>query len=72
MVTLFHDIMHKEVKVYVDNMIAKPTSGGPKEALREIAKILAQVEPGKVNFRGQDQKTTELYSQPEGNRIGPR
>ena len=23
MVTLFHDMMHKEIEVYVDNMIAK-------------------------------------------------
>ena len=27
MVTLFHDIMHKEIKVYVDDMIAKSQGG---------------------------------------------
>jgi hypothetical protein len=27
MVTLFHDMMHKEIEVYVDDMIAKPREG---------------------------------------------
>ena len=27
MVALFHDMMHKEIKVYVDNMIAKSKEG---------------------------------------------
>jgi uncharacterized membrane protein len=27
MVTLFHDMMNKEVEVYVDDMIAKPREG---------------------------------------------
>ena len=27
MVTLFHDLMHKEIEVYVDGMIAKSTKG---------------------------------------------
>ena len=31
MVTLFHDIMHKEIKVYVDDMIAN--SRTPKDNL---------------------------------------
>ncbi|RDY05527.1 Retrovirus-related Pol polyprotein from transposon 17.6, partial [Mucuna pruriens] len=71
MVTLFHDMMHKEVEFYMDNMIAKLASGAPEEALQEIAKISAQVEPDKVHFRGQNMKITGLYNQPEGNRIGP-
>jgi len=27
MLTLFHDMMHKEIEVYVDDMIAKPKEG---------------------------------------------
>lgn len=27
MVALFHDMMHKEIEVYVDNMVAKTTEG---------------------------------------------
>ena len=27
MVALFHDMMHKEIKVYVDDMIAKSKEG---------------------------------------------
>ena len=33
-IALFHDMMHKEVEVYVDDMMVKSkTSGGPFEAL---------------------------------------
>jgi hypothetical protein len=27
MITLFHDIMHKEIEVYINNMIAKSKEG---------------------------------------------
>ena len=37
MVTLFHDMMHKEIKVYVDDMIAK--SHTTKDHLVDLRKL---------------------------------
>lgn len=37
MVTLFHDIMHKEIKVYMDEMIAK--SRTPRDHLIDLRKL---------------------------------
>ena len=56
MVTLFHDIMHKEIDVYVDNMIAK--SHTPRDhliVLRKLFKCLVKyrlrLNPNKCVFR---------------------
>ena len=37
MVTLFHDMMHKEIEVYVDDMIAK--SRTPRDHLIDLRKL---------------------------------
>ena len=37
MVTLFHDMMHKEIEVYVDDMIAK--SRTPSDHLTDLRKL---------------------------------
>ena len=37
MVTLFHDMMHKEIKVYIDDMIAK--SYTPRDHLIDLRKL---------------------------------
>ena len=37
MVTLFHDMMHKEIEVYVDDMIAK--SHTPRDHLIDLRKL---------------------------------
>ena len=43
MVTLFHDMMHKEIEVYVDNMIAKSrTSRYHLTNLRKLFKRLVK------------------------------
>ena len=56
MVTLFHDMMHKEIKVYVDDMIAK--SRTPRDhqiLLRKLFKCLIKyklrLNPNKCIFR---------------------
>ncbi|RDX91799.1 hypothetical protein CR513_26156, partial [Mucuna pruriens] len=41
MVTLFHDMMHKEIEVYVDDMIAKSTS--PEKQLKDLRKLFARL-----------------------------
>ena len=48
MVTLFYDMMHKEIKVYVDDMIAKfqgeddHVRNQPEEVVRAIDEIPAE------------------------------
>ena len=37
MTTLFHDMMHKEIKVYVDDMIAK--SSNEEEHVENLLKV---------------------------------
>ena len=48
MVTLFHDMMHKEIEVYVDDMIAKSWEGESHVAnlrnLVEVKKVSIKVE----------------------------
>ena len=41
MVTLFHDMMHKEIEVYVDDMIAK--SQGEDEHVVNLRKLFEQL-----------------------------
>ena len=41
MVTLFHDMMHKEIEVYVDNLIAK--SHTPRDHLRDLRKLFKRL-----------------------------
>ncbi|RDX91780.1 Retrovirus-related Pol polyprotein, partial [Mucuna pruriens] len=41
MVTLFHDMMHKEIEVYVDDMITKSTS--PEQHLKDLRKLFARL-----------------------------
>ncbi|RDX68612.1 hypothetical protein CR513_52377, partial [Mucuna pruriens] len=41
MVTLFHDMMHKEVKVYVDNMVAK--SRMPNQHVNDLRKLFERL-----------------------------
>ncbi|RDX84580.1 hypothetical protein CR513_34348, partial [Mucuna pruriens] len=40
MVTLFHDMMHKEIEVYVDDIIAKSTSS--EQHLKDLRKLFAR------------------------------
>ena len=41
MVTLFHDMMHKEIEVYVDDMIAKSCT--PKDQLIDLRKLFKRL-----------------------------
>jgi hypothetical protein len=55
MVTLFYDMMHKEIKVYVDDMIAKSKKGEDHvEVLRKLFERLRKYElrlnPAKCSF----------------------
>ncbi|RDX70003.1 Gypsy retrotransposon integrase-like protein 1, partial [Mucuna pruriens] len=48
MVTLFHDMMHKEVKVYVDNMIAK--SRTPDQHVNDLRKLFERLQKYKLRL----------------------
>ena len=39
MVTLFHDIMHREVEVYVDDILAKSKKEEGHEKVLQLAKV---------------------------------
>jgi len=55
MVTLFHDMMHKEIKVYVDDMIAKSKRGEDhvkvlRKLFERLRKYELQLNPVKCSF----------------------
>ena len=55
MITLFHDLMHKEIDVYVDDMVAKSqTEGGHIEGLlklfQRLRKYHLRLNPNKCTF----------------------
>ena len=61
MVTLFHDMMHKEIKVYVDVMIVKSCS--PRDHLRNLRKLFknlikykSRLNPNKCIFGANSRK----------------
>ena len=61
MVSLFHDLMHKEIEVYVDDMIAK--SHTPRDYLTDLRKLFKclvryrlRLNPTKCVFRASSEK----------------
>ena len=55
MVTLFHDMMHKEIDVYVDDMIAKSQEGenhptNLKKLFERLRKYRLKMNPSKCTF----------------------
>ena len=58
--TLLHDLIHKEVEVYVDDMIVKSKD-------RE-GHIPVVVESKEICFRSHIRKPIRVYGKPEGNR----
>ena len=62
MVTLFHDMMHKEIEIYVDDMIAK--SRTPRDHLRDLFKHLVKYRlrfnPNKCVFGANSRKLLDF------------
>ena len=55
MVTLFHDMMHKEIKVYVDDMIAKSQGeddhvANLRKLFERLKKFQLKLNPAKCTF----------------------
>ena len=51
--TLFHDMMHKEIEVYVDDMIEKSQGKDDhiiQKAVRAVKKVPIEAQPSKMYF----------------------
>ncbi|KAA3462133.1 RNA-directed DNA polymerase (Reverse transcriptase), Ribonuclease H-like protein [Gossypium australe] len=75
-VTLFHDMMHKEIEVYVDNMIAK--SQTEKEHVQVLRKLFLRLKkfqlklnPTKCTFGARSGKLLGFVVSEKGIEIGP-
>jgi hypothetical protein len=76
MVTLFHDMMHKEIKVYVDDMIAKSKKGEDHvEVLRKLFERLRKYElrlnPAKCSFEVKSGKLLGFVVSDRGIEVDP-
>ena len=76
MVTLFHDMMHKEIEVYVDDMIAK--SQGEDEHVVNLRKLFERLKkfqlklnPAKCTFRATSEKLLGFVVSKKGIEIDP-
>ena len=61
MVTLFHDMMHKEINIYVDDMIAKSQEKESqvvnfKKLFERLRKYQLKLNPSKCTFRVTSEK----------------
>ena len=76
MVTLFHDMMHKEIEVHVEDMIAKsPTSKDHLIDLRKLFKRLIKyrlrLNPNKCVFRSSSGKLLDFIVSQRGIEVDP-
>nr|XP_012466229.1 unnamed protein product [Gossypium raimondii] len=76
MVTLFHDMMHKEIEVYVDDMIAKSrTEGEHVQVLRKLflrlRKFQLKLNPAKCTFGARSGKLLRFLVSKKGIEINP-
>ena len=65
MVTLFHDMMHKEIEVYVDDMIAKSQGEDDhvvnlRKLFKRLRKFQPKLNPAKCTFRATPRKLLGL------------
>ena len=76
MVSLFHDMMHKEIEVYVDDMIAKSkTERGHIEDLRKLferlRKFKLRLNPAKCTFGVKSGKLLGFMVSQKGIEVDP-
>jgi len=75
MVALFHDMMQKEIKVYVDDMIAKSREGENhvqilKKLFERLRKYNLRLNPTRCSFGVKSEKLLELVSD-KGIKVDP-
>ena len=72
MVNLFHDMMHKEIKVYIDDMIAKSrTARDHLRDLRKLFKHLIKYKLSKCVFRASLGKLLDFIVSQRGIEVDP-
>ncbi|PKI66593.1 hypothetical protein CRG98_013002 [Punica granatum] len=76
MVTLFHDMMHKKIEVYVDDMIAKSKEGEDhlvnlKQLFDRLRKYKLQLNPGKCTFSVKSRKLLGFIVSEKGIEVDP-
>ncbi|CAL0301300.1 unnamed protein product [Lupinus luteus] len=77
MVALFHDMMHKEVEVYVDDIIAKSTEGDSHVAVlrklfERLRKYQMKLNPEKCTFGASSGNMLGFVVSREGIRVDPK
>ncbi|KAL9382332.1 hypothetical protein Peur_025367 [Populus x canadensis] len=68
MLTLFHDMMHKEIEVYVDDMIAKSREGENyvqilKELFERLRKYKLRLNHARCSFGVKFMKVVGIYNE---------
>ena len=76
MVTLFHDMMHKEIEVYVDDMIAKSREGEShvanlRKLFERLKKYQLKLNPLKCTFRVTSKKLLGFIVSSRGIKVDP-
>jgi hypothetical protein len=76
MVTLFHDMMHKEIEVYVDDMIAKSQNEEDhmnhlKKLFERLRKFRLRLNPAKCTFGVRSGKLLGFIVSQQGIEVGP-
>jgi len=76
MVTLFHDMMHKEIEVYVDDMIAKSRDGENhvqilKKLFERLRKYRLRLNPAKCSFGVKSRKLLGFMVSDKGIEMDP-
>ena len=75
-VTLFHDMMHKEIEVYVDDMIAKSQGGDEhvvnlRKLFERLRKFQLKLNPAKCTFGATSKKLLGFVVSKKGIEIDP-
>ena len=76
MVTLFHNMMHKEIEVYVDDMIAKSQREDNhminlKKLFERLSKFQLKLNPAKCTFGATSEKLLGFMVSKKGIEIDP-
>ena len=76
MVTLFHDMMHKEIEVYIDNMIAKSRTVMDhlvdlRKLFNHIIKYKLRLNPNKCVFGASSGKLLSFIVNQRGIEVDP-
>ena len=77
MVTLFHDMMHKEIEIYVDDLIAKSRKDEShvenlRKLFEKLRKFLLKLNPAKCTFNATFGKLLGFIVSRKGIEVDPK